>query len=134
MKPCREVYFPAVIRAEYDSPIDALLSLRVPRDEALDLAAAAWADGQARCILARVDGGRQVAAILLPDGRWAACNAFTGQPCATPREAERRLGKLLRRGRRGTVGAMPAARANENAGSHEEPAPATWVALQKYKP
>jgi hypothetical protein len=111
---CRETYFPAVIRAEYDSPIDALAGLRVPRDEALDLAAAAWADGRARCILARVDGGRRVAAILLPSGRWAACNTFIEQSCATPREAERRLEKLLRRGRRGTVGAM---RANKSAGS-----------------
>jgi hypothetical protein len=115
--PCREIYFPAVIRAEYDSPIDALAASRVPYDEAQDLAAAAWADGRARCILARIDGGRQVAAILLPDGRWAACNAFTEPPCATPREAERRLGKLLRRGRRGTVGAMPDSRTDENAGS-----------------
>jgi hypothetical protein len=54
----RETYFPAVILGEYDSPVDALLSLRVPRDEAMDLLAAAWADGCARCILARVDGGR----------------------------------------------------------------------------
>jgi hypothetical protein len=113
----REAYFPAVIRAEYDSPIDALAGLRVPLDEALDIVAAAWADGPARCILAQVDGGRQVAAILLPSGRWAACNAFTEPPCATPREAERRLGKLLRRGQRGTVGAMLALRASENAGS-----------------
>jgi hypothetical protein len=110
-------YFPAVICAEHDSPIDALIGLRVSHDEALDLVAAAWADGRARCILARVDGGRQVAAILLPSGRWAACNAFTEQSCATPREAERRLGKLLRRGRRGTVGTMPASRTNESAGS-----------------
>jgi hypothetical protein len=114
---CRETYFPAVICAEYDSPIDALAGLRVPLDEALDIVATAWADGPARCVLARVDGGRQVAAILLPNGRWAACNAFTEQPCETPREAERRLGKLLRHGRRGTVGAMPALRANESAGS-----------------
>jgi hypothetical protein len=114
---CRETYFPAVICAEYDSPIDALAGLRVPLDEALDLVAAAWADGRARCILAQVDGGRQVAAIILPSGRWAACNAFTEPSCATPREAERRLGKLLRRGRRGTIGAMPALRANKNAGS-----------------
>ncbi|MDR0441154.1 MAG: hypothetical protein LBI59_09285 [Candidatus Accumulibacter sp.] len=113
-----EAYFPAMIRAEYDSPVDALAAgLRVPYDEALDLAAAAWASGQTRCILTRIDGGRQVAAILLPNGRWAACNAFTGQLCATPREAERRLGKLLRRGRRGTVGAMPATLKENGAGS-----------------
>ena len=114
---CREAYFPAVICAEYDSPIDALVGLHVPQDEAMDLVAAAWADGRARCVLAQVDGGRQVAAILLPGGRWAACNAFAGQLCATAREAERRLEKLLKQGRRGTVGVIPAERANENAGS-----------------
>ncbi|MDR1660860.1 MAG: hypothetical protein LBR95_00275 [Azoarcus sp.] len=113
----REIYFPAVIRAEYDSPVDALVGLRVPRDEAMDLLAAAWADGAARCILARIDGGRHVAAILLPDGRWAACNAFVEECCATPREAKRRLEKLAKRGRRGTIGAMCVARADENAGS-----------------
>ena len=110
-------YFPAILCVECDSPIDALLALHVPQDEAMDLVAAAWADGRARCVLARVDGGRQVAAILLPGGRWAACNAFAGQLCATPREAERRLEKLLKQGRRGAVGVIPAERANENAGS-----------------
>jgi hypothetical protein len=116
----RETYFPAVICAEYDSPIDALLGLHVPQDEAMDLVAAAWADGSARCVLARVDGGRQVAAILLPNGRWAACKAFVEQTCATPREAERRLKKLAKRGQQGTVGMVdttPADRAIENAGS-----------------
>ena len=53
---CREAYFPAVICAEYDSPIDALVGLHVPQDEAMDLVAAAWADGRARCVLAQVDG------------------------------------------------------------------------------
>jgi hypothetical protein len=100
-------YFPAVILAEHDSPIDALTGLRVARDEAMDLVAAAWAAGLARCVLARVDGGRQVAAVLLPNGRWAACNAFAEPLCASPREAERRLEKLLRGGRRGVVGTMP---------------------------
>jgi hypothetical protein len=104
----RETYFPAVICAEYDSPIDALIGLRVPQDEAMDLVTAAWSGEQTRCVLARVDGGRRVAAILLPNGRWAACNAFVEQVCATPREAERRLKKLAKRGQRGTVGAMPA--------------------------
>jgi hypothetical protein len=110
----REVYFPAVIRAEYDSPVDALVGLGVPRDEVMDLLAAAWADGAARCVLARLDGGRRVAAILLSGGRWAACNAFVEESCATPREAWRRLEKLAKRGRRGTIGAL---RKNENAGS-----------------
>jgi hypothetical protein len=116
----RETYFPAVICAEYDSPIDALLGLHVPQDEAMDLVAAAWAErgmNGPRCVLARIDGGRQVAAILLPNGRWAACKAFVGQACATLREAERRLKKLAKRGQQGTVGTMPADRAIENAGS-----------------
>ncbi|MDR2613962.1 MAG: hypothetical protein LBC91_01360 [Candidatus Accumulibacter sp.] len=102
----REIYFPAVICAEYDSPIDALVSLRVPRDEAMDLLAAAWADGTAGCVLARLDGGRHVAAIRLPGGRWGACNAFVEQSCATPHEAGRRLEKLVKRGRRGAIGAV----------------------------
>jgi hypothetical protein len=113
----REIYFPAVICAEYDSPIDALVSLHVPQDEAMDLVTAAWVNGRARCVLARVDGGRHVGAILLPNGRWAACNAFVGQVCATPREAERRLKKLAKRGQQGTVGTAPADCAIENAGS-----------------
>ena len=102
---CREIYFPASICAEYDSPVDALAGLRVPRDEAMDLLAAAWAGGCGPCVVARIDGGRQVAAILLASGRWAACHVFAGHVCTTPHEAERRLEKLLRRGRRGTVGA-----------------------------
>jgi hypothetical protein len=106
----REVYFPAVILGEYDSPIDALLSLRVAHDEAMDLVAAAWADGRARCVLARVDGGRCVAAIPIPGGRWVACNAFVEQSCAMPREAKRCLDRLLKRGRRGMIGAIPAER------------------------
>jgi hypothetical protein len=103
-------YFPAVIVAEYDSPIDALIGLSVARDEAMDLVAAAWAEGAMHCVLARVDGGRQVAAVPLPGGRWAACKAFTEPPCASPREAERRLVKLLKGGRRGTVGTVPKGR------------------------
>jgi hypothetical protein len=99
-----EIYFPAVICAEYDSPIDALVGLRLARDEAMDLLVATWAGGSARCVLAQRDGGRFVAAILLPGGRWAACNAFVEQSCATPQEARRRLAKLAKRGRRGTIG------------------------------
>jgi len=107
MKEClNEQYFPAVICAEYDSPIDALVGMHVPQDEAMDLVAAAWEAGEAKCVLASVDGGRCVAAILLPGGRWAACNAFVEDACATPREAERRLGKLLKRAKKGTVGTL----------------------------
>lgn len=101
-----EVYFPAVICAIRDSPIDALIGLHVPQDEAMDLVAAAWAGESATCVLATVDGGRSVAAIRLTDGRWAACNAFVDEACSTRREAERRLQKLLKRSRSGTVGIL----------------------------
>ncbi len=101
-----EFYFPAVICAVYDSPIDALIGLHVPHDDAMDLVAAAWMGEDTGCVLATVDGGRSVAAIRLPDGRWAACNAFVAESCATPDEARRRLKKLLKRGRRGTIGSI----------------------------
>ena len=103
------LFFPAVICAEYDSPIDALIGLHVPQDEAGDLVAASWreeGEEAVACILAAVDGGRNVAAIRLPNGRWAACNAFIGEACRSRAEAERRLSKLLKRGRAGTVGIM----------------------------
>ncbi len=100
------LYFPAVICAEHDSPIDALVGLHVPQDEAMDLVAASWEREESGCVLATVDGGRSVAAIRLPNGRWAACNAFVGDACRSRAEAERRLGKLLKRGRAGVVGKM----------------------------
>lgn len=84
----------------------------VPQDEAQDLVTAAWSNREAECVLASVDGGRKVAAIRQSDGRWAACNAFPDEACSTRREAERRLLKLLKRGRKGTVGTMPAGIAN----------------------
>jgi hypothetical protein len=119
-------YFPAVICAEFDSPIDALVSLCVPHDEAMNLVAAAWRSGEsaseaareatseatseagseAVCILATLDGGRRVAALPQADGRWAACNAFLDPRCATRAEAERLLAKRLKRGRRGLVGVL----------------------------
>jgi hypothetical protein len=119
-------YFPAVICAEFDSPIDALVSLCVPHDEAMNLVAAAWRSGEsvseaaseaaseatseagseAVCILATLDGGRRVAALPQADGRWAACNAFLDPCCATRAEAERLLAKRLKRGRRGLVGVL----------------------------
>ena len=111
MKECSNVlFFPAVICAEYDSPIDALIGLHVPLDEVMDLVAASWSAGDAKCVLASVDGGRHVAAIRLPEGRWAACNAFVEQVCTTRNEAERRLRKLLKRGKRGVVGMIEVAR------------------------
>ena len=99
-------FFPAVICAVFESPIDALIGLHVPQDEAMDLVAAAWQDESSECVLAAVDGGRNVAAIRLADGRWAGCNAVVEDACASPSEAARRLQKLLKRGRRGTVGVI----------------------------
>ncbi len=72
----------------------------------MNLVAATWEGGEASCVLASVDGGRSVAAVLLPSGRWAACNAFVGNSCSTWGEAERQLQKLLKRGRTGTVGVI----------------------------
>jgi hypothetical protein len=98
------LYFSAIVRDEYDSPIDALLALGVPRDEAMDLVAASWRQGGPDCIVTIVHGGRSVAVLPLPARRWAACNVFQGKVCTTAHEAERRLGKLLRRGRQDYVG------------------------------
>jgi len=97
-------YSPALVRDEYDSPIDALLALGVPRDEAMDLVAASWRGSAADYIVTVVHGGRSVAVLPLPARRWAACNVFSGKVCATPHEAERRLERLLRRGQRDYIG------------------------------
>ena len=108
MNPAKESttrsYFPAILCVECDSPIDALIALCVPRDEAMDLVAASWDDDPSASLMATLDGGRNVAALRTPEGRWAACNAFLDYACSTPREAERQLQKLLKRGRRGYVG------------------------------
>ena len=96
-------YFPAIVCRECDSPIDALVALCVPRDEAMDLVAASWRDEAGVCLLATVDGGRRVVVMRTADGRWAACNAFLEPGFATPAEAERELKKLLKRKRRGIV-------------------------------
>ena len=99
-------YFPAILCVECDSPIDALVALCIPRDEAMDLVAASWRSEESGCVMATVDGGRSVAALRTAEGRWAACNAFL-EPCyATRREAEQQLQKLLKRGRRGFVGVL----------------------------
>ena len=97
-----ECYVPAIVCAEYDSPIDALIGLCVPQSEAMDLVTASWLNREA-CLLATIDGGRAVAAIRTPHGRWAACNVFPEYGCPTRKEAERQLGRLLRRGRTGFV-------------------------------
>lgn len=103
-----ESYFPAIICAEFDSPIDALIALCVPQDEAMNLVAASWRNADSSCVVATIDGGRNVAALRMPEGRWAACNAFLDFRCSTARDAERQLQKLLKRGRRGCVGTLAA--------------------------
>lgn len=101
-------YFPAIIHAEFDSPLDALLSLCVPGDEAMDLVTASWASKEADCVITQIDGGRSVAALRTTQGRWAACNIFPQHAGFSLAEAERRLGKLLRRGQRGMLGRLSA--------------------------
>ena len=103
-------YFPALECALFDSPIDALLSLCVGHDEAMELVIASWPGARtgdfsetSSCLLTEVDGGRPVAVLRTAEGRWAACNAFPELACATRSEAERRLKKLQKRGRRGYV-------------------------------
>ena len=100
-------YFPALECALFDSPIDALLSLCVGHDEAMELVTASWRNALTddfpeapSCLLTEVDGGRSVVVLRTADGRWAACNAFPELACATRSEAERRLKKLQKRGRR----------------------------------
>ncbi len=99
-------YFPAGLCALCDSPIDALDALHVPRDEAMALVVASWADEPPSCVLATLDGGRCVAALRTEQGRWAACNAFHEYASATRSDAERALRKLLGRGRNGYVGVI----------------------------
>ena len=101
-------YFPAIVCAVHNSPIDALVALCVRRDEATMLVAAARDSERSDCIVATLHGGRQIAVLLVADGRWAACNAFLDEMFATPEAAGKRLDRLLRRGRRGCVGYLPA--------------------------
>ncbi len=99
-------YFPAIACVVCDSPIDALVALCVRRDEAMMLVAAARENKQTECILTTLHGGRSIAVVLTPEGRWAACNAFLDEIFATPQEADRRLYQLLKRGRQGYVGTV----------------------------
>lgn len=108
--PAAHAYFPAIVCTEHDSPIDALLALCVPREEAMDLVTASWGEGKASCLVAALDGGRPVVVLRTPEGRWAACNAFFGDLCSTPEEAARRLSRLLKRRRRGYVAWLSAER------------------------
>jgi hypothetical protein len=97
-------YFPAIVCIVCDSPIDALVALCVPRKEAMELVSSSWWSDEADCIVTTLHGGRPVAALLTPEGRWAACNAFLDELFSTPQQASRRLAELLRRGRMGYVG------------------------------
>ena len=99
-------FVPLIVCTEFDSPIDALLSLCVPHDEVMNLVFASWLSNGQDCVATKVDGGRAVAVMRLPEGRWAACNAYPEYGCSTRSEAERRVGKLLKRGRRGCVGVL----------------------------
>ncbi|MBK5913542.1 hypothetical protein CCR84_04240 [Rhodocyclus purpureus] len=96
-------YFPVIVCAEHDSPLDALVAMKLPRDEAQDLVVASWLRVQGEAIVARIDGGRHVATLPLADGRWAAGNAYPEPACPTLADAERRLARLLRGGRRGCI-------------------------------
>lgn len=122
-------YFPATICSEHDSPFDALLALCVARDEVMELVAAACLAGEAAgegvdCIVAKADGGRDVAALRGAHGRWLACNAFLDSCCATRFDAERALEKRCKRGRRGCVGVLPAAPGtDEKKPARQEPVP-----------
>jgi hypothetical protein len=97
-------YFPAIVCIVCDSPIDALVALCVARQDAMDLVTASWRSNETSCIVTTLHGGRPIAVMLTPEGRWAACNAFLDELFATPEEAGRRLAELLRRGRRGYIG------------------------------
>lgn len=99
-------FYPAIVRERFDSPIDALVSLGVPGDEAMDLVAASWCGGGSGSIVATVPGGRQVAVVPVLAGRWAACSVFCEAHCATLQDAERRLDRLLRPGVRGVGGVL----------------------------
>ena len=100
----QKAYFPAVVCAEFDSPIDALVSLCVPLDEATTLVTASWQDDRRRPLVVTLDVGRSVAALMTDDGRWAACHAYLEHLTTNEQEALRQLGKLCKRGKRGMIG------------------------------
>lgn len=101
------LFYPAIVRDRFVSPIDALVALGIPGDESTDLVIASWhtsaTDRRVPSIVATTYGGRPVAVVPLADGRWAACNIFLDTLCATAQEAERRLDRLLKPGTRGTA-------------------------------
>ena len=116
MKPAARLtdsaYLPAIVRAEFDSALDALLALTIPRGEAMDLLVASWLTAEPGCLLTTIAGGRPVVVLRTPGGRWAACNAFLYHSCSSHADAERRLRRLLRRHQRGYVACLPAAVVN----------------------
>ncbi|MES2771986.1 MAG: hypothetical protein V4623_08425 [Pseudomonadota bacterium] len=85
--PVSVAYVLAVVEAELDSPLDALLLLGVPQHEAMALLVASWTGPsttpsptpavhqaeQGVPIFARLNNQRWVAVLYLPRGRWAAC-------------------------------------------------------------
>lgn len=99
-------YYPAIVRAYFDSPIDALVSLGVAHDEAMNLVAASWRAHGPGSLLATLPGDRQLAVVPVSAGRWAACSIFGDAHCATHQDAERRLDRLLRPGMRGIAGVL----------------------------
>jgi len=101
-------YLPAIVRAEFDSALDALLALTVPRDEAMDLLLASWLSAEPDCLLTTIDGGRAVVVLRAASGRWAACTTFLNHSCDSHADAERRLRRLLRGQQRGHVACLPA--------------------------
>jgi hypothetical protein len=107
-RPPVAAYLPTIARGEFDSALDALLALTVPRDEAMDLLVASWLSAESDCLLTTIDGGRPVVALRTPSGRWAACNAFLHHSCSSPVDAEDRLRRLLRGKQRGYVACLPA--------------------------
>jgi hypothetical protein len=98
-------YFPAIVCILCDSPVDALVALCVRRDEAMMIVTAARGNlHEMECFVATLHGGRPIAVLRTPEGRWAACNAFVDELFATPEAAARKLARLLKRGRQGYVG------------------------------
>ena len=124
--PC-QLYFPAILRVECDSPIDALVAASIPRQEAMDLVAASWGNSEPSCLIAATDGGRPVVVLRTPEGRWAACNAFLDHLCATYEEADRSLSKVLKRNHRGYVACFPTRQTALAAGGKARPGwPDVW--------
>jgi hypothetical protein len=101
-----DIFYPAIVRNKFDSPIDAFISLGVPTDEAMDVVAASWHASRAGSLVTTTYGGRSVAVVPLPTGHWAACNVFLEPLCLTQQEAERRVVRLLKPGTRGKAGVL----------------------------